>query len=564
MIQNHQLKEWYQKNKADANNALVKILGVEYAHIRLKNDDDIYITALGLPFIEQVQPDNFWTDEAWFRNNSERLVGTSCPYKIRTKAVDGVQVDLVVKWNRMGQEIPGAGDSEDLLFAAFNSPFEEFSLVFELREAMQDQSPDIFIQKPLAIYVPSGQVKLAEIGRKEYKMRHILKSHIEVAVDMFRSYMVIYEWIPGIDLFQAVSKSVFEENTLKALTRDAQQKMRDLGFVVSDFKPQHVIIEPNGQESKKTQPEEEASYALVDFELLLRTPAREQIVKKSKRQEYLKRQKDRFNIDIPKTYHPHLHHVAILDVDYVYGHVESTKGSLWVLGKDPCLFDYFLPERWENIPQKKISVFNKMFYTVSKDNIHLAWKASRVGLQPDMDPFVKEERKILDYGYNSPFEEASIAIHLSRAGIPTIYPRAIYMKSSKIEISEILVDKSRYESHQSLQTPEGRNILEERYDYISIWGYWNGPDDKLANKDGDYYEGINLLQAYRSQVIAEALYFKLLRKTKRVLLKAGYEDLNYRGNHLLISMDSRKQLVLGDDGLPEVRICNFEFLKRIK
>ena len=48
------------------------------------------------------------------------------------------------------------------------------------------------------------------------------------------------------------------------------------------------------------------------------------------------------------------------------------------------------------------------------------WRVSRVGQIPDADPFVRREKRILDHGYNSPFEEFSIAMELSRKGIETI------------------------------------------------------------------------------------------------------------------------------------------------
>ena len=94
-----------------------------------------------------------------------------------------------------------------------------------------------------------------------------------------------------------------------------------------------------------------------------------------------------------------------MGVDYVYGQVESTGGSLWVVGRDPMLFDYFLPEKWRRTPRTKISASQQVYETVTKDNIHLVWRVSRVGQIPDADPFVRRERQILDYGYNSPFEE---------------------------------------------------------------------------------------------------------------------------------------------------------------
>lgn len=564
MIENIYLKEWYRVNKGNAKCEIVKIFDIEYAHISLEGQDDIYVTTLGLPYIENLMPYNFWTDRVWFKENSVRLDGTSYPYKITTKKVNNLQKDIVVKWNRMGQEVPGAQDCEELMFASFNSPFEEFALVLELRETIKGTHDEAFIQKPLAIYVPSEQIKLSEIGRKEYKMKYIIESHEEVAVDMFRTYMVVYEWIPGMDISKAFLQKKIEKNKVDRLTSEAQSELKNVGFVVSDFKPHHLIVNPSTENELLEKTEKEIEYSIVDFELLLRTPEREAAVKQSKRMDYLKRQKDRFNIEAPEKFHPHMHHVNFFDVDYVYGHVESTKGRLWVLGKDPYLYDYFLPERWENIPKKKISVFNSMYYTVTKDNIHLAWKLSKVGLQPDMDPFKRQEKKILDYGFNSPFEEAAIAIYLNRKGIPTIYPRAIYMNSTKTEISEHLLDDTRFKSHEQYETPDKLPILQKHCDYISIWGYWNGPDEKLAAKDGDYFEGMNLLKAYREEVITRKEYFNLLRLTKEKLFNAGFEDLNFRGNHLLLSLDSQKNVVLGSDGNPEIRICNFEFLKKVE
>ena len=204
-----------------------------------------------------------------------------------------------------------------------------------------------------------------------------------------------------------------------------------------------------------------------------------------------------------------------------------------------------------------------MYYTLTKDNIHLAWKVSHVGLMPGLDPFKEDENKILEHGYNSPFEEAALAVELSRQGIATIYPRAIYMTSLKTEIAENLFDNSRYQSHQDLCTPDELPILQKNYEYIMIWGYWNGPDEKLAAQDGDYYEGINTLQAYRQGMISQEQYFDLLQLAKKKLLQAGIKDLNLRGNHLLISHDNKGNWITDDQGQLELRICNFEFLKKI-
>ncbi|MGA1823374.1 MAG: hypothetical protein ACMUIP_01835 [bacterium] len=565
MIEDNKISEWYYKNKNPDNNEILKIFGLEYAHLRLGNEDDLYVTRFGLPFIENLHPKNFLTDKTWFDQNSTRLSGTSCLYKVTTKEVDGKQKEIVMKWNRMGQEIPGEYDdycSEELAYAEFNSPFEEFSLVMELRNALYSSGKKIIIQTPLAIYVPAKAVELWKSGRKEYKMRSKIDSHKEIELDMLRSYAVIYGWIKGLDAVQACKEGILDEKYMSLLTLDSESRLEKSGFIVRDSKPHHIIVMPKDRDLAKDK-NKNILYALVDFELLERTPEREEIVKKDKRAEYLKRQKDRFSITIPEKFPSHLHYVNIFGVDYAYGHVESTKGRLWVVGRDPNLFEYFLPEKWEQIQKTKISVYEEMYYTLTKDNIHLAWKISKVGLQPDMDPFRAEEKKILEYGYNSPFEEVAIAVELSRKGIASIYPRAIYMTSNKSYISDSFFDNSRYESHKDILNPDGTPILRYDRDYIIIWGYWNGPDERLVAKDGDFYEGINVLRAYRKGIITQAQYFELLQRAKEELYKVDIEDLNLRGNHLLISVDSTGTLISDTQGRIELRVCNFEFLKRI-
>jgi len=563
MIKDLKLREWHEKNKNCKKNEIVKILGVEYAHIKLTDNSDLYFTRHGLPFIENLKPENFWTDKSWVDKNSKRLSGTGCVYKIKTKKIDGKQKDIVIKWNRMGQDIPGAEDCEELMNAEFNSPFEEVSLVMELKNAMYKSYTEIAIHKPLAIYVPLKKSELWQTGRKKYKMQYKIQSHKNVVLDIHRLYAVIYEWIIGIDATEAVDKKILHEKYMKTLTLDAGKRMKREGFMVRDNKPHHVIVKPKENGKLTKDKKGKILYGLVDFELLGRTSTQEKVIKKNKRTEYLKRQRDRFAIEIPNKFHPHLHHMNIFSVDYIYGHVESTKGRLWVVGKDPYLFDYFLPDRWRQIPRTKISVYSEMYHAVTKDNIHLVWKISKVGLHPDADPFKEDEKRQLEHGHNSPFEEIAMAVELSQRGIATIYPRAIYMSEYKTDISKNLLENSRYESHKDYKTPDGIPILKKNRDYIIIWGYWNGPDEKLAAKDSDYYEGIDALRAYNEKRIDEDVYIVLLKLTKRKLHDVGVEDLNLRGNHILISYDSMGNLITDNQGSPEIRICNFEFLKPI-
>jgi hypothetical protein len=538
-----------------------KILDVEYAHIILKNKSDLYITKYGFPFIEYLNPENFILDKEWFDNNSIRLSGTSFTYKVKTKSIAKKSIDIVIKYNRMGQDVPGAEHADYLGTAEFNSPFEEFSLVMELRNTKYESKGSIITQKPLAIFVPQERLELWQVGRRKYKMQSKIEKHNEIILDMFRPYIVIYEWIKGIDAVQAHTQRMLSQKKMEQLTLNAERAMRKKGFIVRDQKPHHLIIRPQKDGNLLKDRNGTTLYAVVDYELLERTPERDKIVKKAKRINYLKRQPNRFNARSEEIIPPHLKLVRIFGVDYIYGRCESTSGALWVVGKDPYLFDYFLPERWEKTSRTKLSVNHEIYHTVTKDNINVVWKVSKVGYTPEMDPFKKDERKIIKYGYNSPFEEISIAINLSRHGIRTIFPRAIYMAGSKTQIASSFFDDSRYKTHKNLFTPQGSPLLQKDKSYLLIWGYWNGPDEKLAVLDGDYYKGINALDAYRKRKISLHEYITLIKTKKERLAKVGIADLNLGGRHLLLSLNSKGRLVLDESGLPDMRICNFEFLK---
>ena len=564
MIKEIQPKERFEYKSSAKGREQVKVLDVVYTHLSLENEDDLYLTEFGLPFIEHLKPDNFWSDKEWFNKNSVRLLGTSYPYKVTTKKIQGKQKDIVIKWNRMGQDIPVADRDDELMSAEFNSPFEEFSLVMELKNTIIVSSGEIAIQNPLAIYVPSKRLELWQTGRKEYKMKLKIRAHKDIDLDMCRSYAVIYEWIEGIDIVQACRGGILDGEYLELATLSLEEKMQKNDFIVKDRKPHHIIIRPDNNGDLTRDKHGNIFYALVDFELLARTPESEEIVKKSKRADYLKRQKDRFALKDPDKLYPHLKAVNICGVDYIYGHVESTKGRLWIVGKDPDLFDYFLPERWEQTPKTKLSEFSEVYHTVTKDKIHLVWRLSGVGLQPDMDPFKEDENKILTYGYNSPFEEVAIAMELNNKGVATVYPRAIYMVGTKSDISDNLFDNTRYESHKDYIAPDGQPVFKKNHDYITIWGYWNGPDEKLALEDADYYEGIDMLRACREGIITRKTYIDLLQTAKKRLSDVGVEDLNLRGNHLLVSLDSKGALITDKQNKPEIRVCNFEFLKRIE
>jgi len=192
------------------------------------------------------------------------------------------------------------------------------------------------------------------------------------------------------------------------------------------------------------------------------------------------------------------------------------------------------------------------------------WKVSRVGETPDLDPFRPDEKRILDHGYNSPFEEVALALELSQRGIPAVYPRAIYMTGSKSDITRELSDDRRYQSHAELTTPAGHPILRKGRNYIILWGFWNGPDELLAQRDEERCRGVSALHACREGIVDEQTYLRVMHVARSLLTEVGIEDLNLRGNHLLLSLTPEGELMTDPDHLPTIRICNFELLRRIR
>ncbi len=538
---------------------LVRVLGVNYIHVRTVDGGELYLTAHGMPYLEHLKPENWYAPD-WFVPHRRRLKGTSAIYKVPTREVGGGAIDLVVKYSRVGQDVPlETNVIYKVLNAEFNSPFEEFSLVEELR--LSEHGPagvKVNPMIPLAVYVPPERMQLWQTGRSEQKIAGKVARHPGIEIDILRDYILVYAWIYGIDAVEAQEAGRLSEAEVAPLTVRATDEIRAKGFRVLDMKPHHIIVFP--QDGGLRREEGEVSYRLVDFELLQRTEEYDAAVKASRRSQYLVRQRDRF-ADKQVPFPEHLKPAGILGVDYVFGHAESTGGLLWIVGKDPVLFDYFLPERWRKTPHVRLSEENQVFYTRSKDNIHLVWRVSRVGEIPDVPADHPEAGRIRQYGFNSPFEEFAYALHLRRQGILTIYPRAIYMTGHQAPEESRAVDESRIFSHRRLLTPSGEPVLRADRDYISVWGFWNGPDEMLAHKDGDYYRGVNAEQARLRGLLTPAQAKERLEQKRRRLLGAGLEALGLKEDHLIISVDPKGALVRAPEGRIEACLCSFQLVR---
>jgi hypothetical protein len=253
----------------------ISLLGVDYARLKTHEGGDLYLTRFGLPFRELLAPEN-WYEPDWFARRRIPLEGTSIIYRLLTKAVRGHALELIVRFSRMGQEIPlGMEFLSENFHAEFNSPFEEFALVIALRQAHRRSSrPRIFTKKPLAIYVPATKLQDWQTGRLESKMAAKRARHPEVKLEASRLYILLYGWIDGFNAVQAAKVLRMPGDEAKKFLRDTTLRViRDLasqGFRVLDIKPEHIVlrIQPNGSLLRRRSGA--LAYALVDYELLER------------------------------------------------------------------------------------------------------------------------------------------------------------------------------------------------------------------------------------------------------------------------------------------------------
>lgn len=557
--------------------SLINVLGVVYVHTKTANGGDLYRTRYGLA-CGNILDINNWYEKEWFEEKRERLIGTSAVYRVPTKPVKGKSMDLVVKYSRVGEDVPlNTHTLSEFVDAEFNSPWEEFSLVMEVREGVFGQSDDeIQMQHPLVIYVPPGQMQLWQTGRSRHKINSIIQKHSGISLDILRQYILVYGWIDGLSLVEAFEEMGFTGEELDAQLRPATEKvisdMERRGYSVADMKPHHVIISaarlkeikakvPPGEAGRNRQAfliqesVRKRDYSVIDYELLLRTPTLEAKVREVRRHSYLDDQRNRFK-EAP--FPAFLRQNDILDVPYVHGHAESTDGLLWVVGRNPRLFDYFLPERWRKTPQRSLSDRNEVYYTLTKDNINIVWKTSRVGEEPSADESPSRQAIIHERGFNSPFESAAHARTLYENGIPTVYVRAIYMTG--VKKIEPVVDMRRYDSHRSLLTMDGDPVLRPDRNYVTILGYYTGSDTWAATHEGMLYQPVDLRKAAEEHLIPREDGERLLQMTQDRMKHIQLDGQLLELNDLLVAIDPYGHMVKDREGRYEVRICNFDLI----
>lgn len=551
----------------------VRAFGVDYGHLRSPEGGDLYVTRYGWPFLPHLLPSNWYADKRYARAGN-RLPGSGCVYHVVSQPVHGKSIEIVVKFSRVAQDVPlevattfpDDVSPEVIANARFNSPMEEFGLVMELRRG--EQAPNrtrVLTQRPLAIYAPPEEFELWELGRCPTRFHahwHLLARDQEnsvkaIELDIKRVYVLLYGWIKGEDADQAFRAGEIGEAELRQLTRMAIDDLQSNGFRVLDNKPNHFILRRRRRDSlpMRRRGSGRLIYGLVDFELLQRTPEYQRRFKAAQRERYWHLQNQRWQPAVASAPRSPLKHCAILGVDYIFG-TTPDGGKLWVVGSDPELFDYFLPDRWRRTPREKLSLTNEVYHTRTRDNIHVVYRRSRVGAQPRVDP-LGEGKRLREHGYNSPFEEVAGAETLREAGIFTTYPRAIYRTGHQSSNSAHLRDERRFATHASLTTPEhpSEPILRRDYDYYTIWGYFRGIDPHQRQAAREACAVLDLEQACGQGLIDEADYHHALRRARDRLRELGINTEGLEDYELVMSVRDGETICRDLDGELDLRLC---------
>ena len=252
-----------------------EIMGVHYHHAQTADGGDLYLTRYGLPFKEQLRPEN-WRETEWFLAHRQQLRGTSVIYHTQTKPVNGMALDIVVRYNRVGEELPvDTVTLEQFIHADFNSPFEEIAVLNELRQTRFGTAGRMIpTKKPLAVFAPPDLLQLWQTGRLESKIARKLARYPEAKLDIRRQYVVIYGWIDGLDAVQVADRLKLtggeREKFLRETTHFVISELAAAGFRVLDMKPAHIILRQKPDSALLRRKDGKLLYALVDYELLER------------------------------------------------------------------------------------------------------------------------------------------------------------------------------------------------------------------------------------------------------------------------------------------------------
>lgn len=247
----------------------------------------LYVTRYGLPLTGYLNPASWYLNRRYITHGQRMATGTGTVYRLRVHENPVRPLDFVVKVSRFAQDVPldirstfdGAINEDAAEHARFLDPFQEFGVLMDLRRGrFGPPSLRIMTKRPLAIYRAPVVEPDWRLGRKP---SHLDRARREIEADQASSdrpislasdrvYVVLFHWVYGLNLHEAAEAGLLALEQLDPITLRVASELQAKGFVVFDHKPQHVIVRPTAGGLLRRG--DRLSYALIDFELLERTP----------------------------------------------------------------------------------------------------------------------------------------------------------------------------------------------------------------------------------------------------------------------------------------------------
>lgn len=263
------------------------IYGAEFARLALSEGGELFLTCYGWNRLAHVLPRSWFSEHVYLRRGSRLAGGTGAVYRVPTYDDLGQRLDLVVKFSRFAQHVMlGLSATEREIAseyaqeARWNDPFEEFGVLMDLRRGdFGPRSLRILTKRPLAIYCPPDVHEGWQLGRALHVLeRHamllqrgqVLSGAPQVVLHPARQYVLLYEWVDGLDAEACHREGLLGADELGALTDRVARELELKGFVVLDNKPRHFILRLT-RSGELLRRRGELVYALIDFELLVRT-----------------------------------------------------------------------------------------------------------------------------------------------------------------------------------------------------------------------------------------------------------------------------------------------------
>ncbi len=270
-----------------------RVHDVDYVAVRGMQGGDLFLTREGWAVAESLLP-AVWYDDQRFRTLGRALPGaTGSVYRVPAPHPYRRDIGLVVKFCRFGQDVglTVLGDAAGFPWPArllddaqFLGPFEEFAAIGRLRAQVGGgRGPVVRTKRPLAIYSPATRHPLWELGRAPHLYsrqasvlaadQRLRPGQPPVAYDPERLYVLIYQWVDGIDAEEAARLGALDDTAMVALSHTVARDIAAHGFAVLDHKPRHIIVRA-GRDGRLVSRRGRTLYAVIDYELLVPLPGR--------------------------------------------------------------------------------------------------------------------------------------------------------------------------------------------------------------------------------------------------------------------------------------------------